>query len=118
MDLSILLWEAVHNDKTVTHPNYIDIKRDTLQQVSLFKKTHSGREYIVKFTRPKCSKWLFSFRMRSQLENGTLARRFWIFNDRTRQLITRVHEDGKIDNVKNWEDLEIKPATITKIDEL
>ncbi len=119
MDLAKLQWEAVHTDKTVELPNYTDIRRDTLQCVCLYKKKSGKREDIIKIERPDdVDKWLISFRMRSQLEDGILKRRFWIFNDRSRGEITRVHENGTIDKVKKWSDLQIKPATITNIDEL
>lgn len=111
----------MHTDKTIHDPDYVDIRRDTVQQVKLFSSTLTGQKDIVTLIRPdSIDKWLISFRMRTQVDgnSGVIKQRFWIFNDRTRNVITRVHEDGKIDRVKDWSELEIKPATITRIDVL
>jgi hypothetical protein len=120
LDLTTLKWEAKHTDKTVHSPDYVDIRRETLQSITLYKKTLVGRDEIVKITRPETvqdgDKWLISFRMRSQLVNGELARRFWIINDRTRGKVTRVRESGEIEE-GTWESFAIKPANITGIDE-
>lgn len=119
MDLSKLHWEAIHTGKTVRDPDYVDIRRDTLQSIKLYQRSFNGQKDLVILARPdSIDKWLISFRMRSQLVNGVLNKRFWIFNDRSKKEITRVHEDGSIDKVKDWSELEIKPATITRIDEL
>jgi len=121
VDLTKCYWEAVHTTKTVRHPDYVDIRRDTLQSIKLFFNTLTGQKDIVTLTRPdSIDKWLISFRMRTQVDgnSGVVKQRFWIFNDRSKKEITRVHEDGKIDKVKDWSELKINPATITRIDEL
>lgn len=111
MDLASCIWKAEHTDKTVIYPNYSDINRKTIQSIEI--------DNLIKIERPEeTTKWLISWRLRTQVSNGLVARRFWIFNDRTRGLLIRLHEDGKVDVVETYEELGIGKGTITGIDEL
>ena len=121
MDLAKLKWKAVHSNKNVISPNYVDIKRASLESVILIKKAAWGKdESIIEIKRPEDlkGKWLISWRLRTQLDGdtGKVSRRFWIFSDRTRGIITRVNEDGKVDQTDDWKEIKSSPIKITDID--
>ena len=120
MDLSTLHWEAIHTNKTVTAPNYADINRATLQKVRLFKKRLGKEETILELERPEGhkGKWLISWRMRTQLVDGQVSRRFWLFGDRTSGAVTRVSADGAVEMAEGWQNMpNAKAINISRIDE-
>jgi hypothetical protein len=121
LDLSKAIWVAKHTDKTVKLPDYADVRRDTLQSVSLFRVVKLGKDKeLFKLNRPEglTGKWKVSWRIRTQLLQGNVYRRFWIIWDRDRDEIHRIWESEAIETAKGWDKLpNAKPIIISKIDE-
>ncbi len=120
-DISTLKWKAVHSNKVVDSPNYADISRGTLESISLIKNKVFGKdETLITIKRPEGleGKWLISWRMRTQITNGVVTKRSYLFEDRTEGIITRYNEDGTVERSIGWDDMpDAKPMTPSKIDE-
>lgn len=55
-------WKAVHSDKTVERPNYVDINRDTLKYVEIYDK--KGGELLMTVEKPnKKGKFKYACRL-------------------------------------------------------
>lgn len=63
-DLQEYHWIAIHTDKTVEKPNYVDIDRTTLQSISFYKT--NGGDLITTINKPLIGGFKFALRLKTQ----------------------------------------------------
>lgn len=72
------IWRAIHTDKTVEYPNYIDINRDTLQE---FQLIHNG-EVVYSLKRPKNKPFKLFARLRTfGMKTDNQGQKVWVIGN-------------------------------------
>ena len=133
MDLSKVKWTAIHRDgKKITHPTkkwlIFEIKeydfitrKDLISLVFWKRKWLFWKEIIIETRRHNLvGKWVIMWRLRTQIDQdtGKVIERFWIIEQGHGRDIIRIRENGAIERLDSYKEININPIKSTYRDTL
>ena len=138
MNLSKIKWTATHRDgKKITHPKkkwlifevkeYKLVTRDDLISLVFWKrKWLFWKDIILETRRPNLvGKWVIMWRLRTQVEmlivggikkKQRIKERFWIIEQGHGRDIIRIRENGAIERLQSYKEIDINPIKAEDLD--